>query len=441
MRVFLSYAHEQRETADALSLRLHEAGHDVFFDKDDLPAAESFDDRIRRGLERSDLLVFLVSPESIGPGGYTLTELELARQRWPNPGGHVLPVMVAPTPYDEMPEYLKAVTVLEPKGNVVAEAAAAVEGVAGRARRRRLGAAALVLGLVAVGGAAAWYATRPRGEPRAVSGTVTDITTESPVPGASVKVQCRRSVSPEVFTDNAGRFDLGQVRCPEDPTLVVSHRDYAEQSRRLAAGGTPAAIGLLPRNLGTCVLNDAHGVVVGHFRPPVSAAAGSDLAGRVAEALTYDVLTVLQTLNLPPEQQPRFIACDEAQPRSVDFAAAYARAFKADAFLVGSVEPAEGAFNVRAFVGDAFQLFKPPRPLLARGVALNDTAVARLGPDMRAVILTALARGFAERGKFSECVDVAVAASRLLTDPLTALDQTLARCQDSTGVGDLRRGG
>ena len=65
MRVFVSYAHEHREIADALALRLREAGHDLFFDREDLPPAESFDDRIRQALARSDLLVFLVSPESV----------------------------------------------------------------------------------------------------------------------------------------------------------------------------------------------------------------------------------------------------------------------------------------------------------------------------------------------------------------------------------------
>ena len=442
MRVFLSYAGEQRTTADSIALRLREAGHDVFFDKDDLPAAVSFDDRIRQGLHRSNALVFLVSPESVAPGAYTLTEMQFARERWPNPSGRVLPVMVVPTPYPEIPEYLKAVTVLEPKGNVVAETAAAVERLARAPRRRRL-VAALTLALVVAAGSAAWRAWGPRPGPlRSAKGTVSDLTTGGAVAGATTEMRCGGTSLGQGLTDDAGKFALASAPCREEATLSVRHESYTEHSERVPGDGSEIAIGLLPKALGGCVLKDAQGVVVGHFRAPVSApGADSDLAGRIAEALTYDVLTIVQTLNLPPALQPRFLACDEAKPRSVDFAAGYARALKADALIVGSIEPVDGAFNVRAYIGDAFQLFKPPMPSMARGVTLNDPAVAKLGPDMHAAILTAVARGYAERRMFTECVDVAVAAGRLLSRPTPALDQTLARCQDGTGLADLRRGG
>lgn len=156
MRIFVSYAGEQRAAADAIALRLRQGGHDVFFDKDDLPPAESFDDRIRQCLNRSHGLIFLVSPQSVAPGAYTLTELALARERWKNPSGRVLPVMIAPTPYADIPEYLKAVTVLEPKGNVVGETVAAVEPLARKRRRRRLAVLGLALALIVSVGATSW---------------------------------------------------------------------------------------------------------------------------------------------------------------------------------------------------------------------------------------------------------------------------------------------
>jgi hypothetical protein len=441
MRVFLSYAGEQRTTADSVALRLRQAGHDVFFDKDDLPAAASFDDRIRQGLERSDTLVFLVGPESVAPGAYTLTEMQFARERWPNPSGRVLPVMVAPTPYTDIPEYLKAVTVLEPKGNLVAETAAAVERLAQAPRRRRLVAVALTLALLVAGGVG-WRAWGPRpGPARSVNGTVSDVTTGSAVAGATLEMRCGIKTLGQGLTDDAGKFELALASCREEATLSVRHESYTGHSRRVG-DESEITIDLLPKALGGCVLKDTQGIVVGHFRAPVSAtAADGDLAGRIADALTYDVLTIVQTLNMPPALQPRFLACDEANPRSMEFAEGYARALKADALIVGSIEPVDGAFNVRAFIGDAFQLFKPPVPSMATGVALNDPAVAKLGPDMHAAILTAVARGYAERRMFSECIDVAVAAGRLLSRSTSALDQTLARCQDGTGLADLRRGG
>ena len=57
MRVFLSYASEDRNQAEAIYLSLRGQGHTVFFDRTDLPPGEEYDARIRRGIERSQLLV------------------------------------------------------------------------------------------------------------------------------------------------------------------------------------------------------------------------------------------------------------------------------------------------------------------------------------------------------------------------------------------------
>ena len=86
------------------------------------------------GLNRrseSDLMVFLISPDSVASGGYALTELKFAREKWPHPKGRVLPVMVRATALAEIPQYLAAVTFLKPEGNIAAETARAVEGLAG----------------------------------------------------------------------------------------------------------------------------------------------------------------------------------------------------------------------------------------------------------------------------------------------------------------------
>jgi hypothetical protein len=48
MRVFLSYASEDRELVEPIVLALRAQGHSVFFDRDDLPPAEEFDGRIRK---------------------------------------------------------------------------------------------------------------------------------------------------------------------------------------------------------------------------------------------------------------------------------------------------------------------------------------------------------------------------------------------------------
>jgi tetratricopeptide (TPR) repeat protein len=126
VKIFLSYASEQAAIAESIEVALSGEGHDVFRDRSDLPSGEAYHARIREAIAASDLFVFLVSPEAVRAGRYTLTELELAREKWRNPSGRVLPVIIAPTPRDTIPKYLNGVTSLSPTGNVPASVAAAV---------------------------------------------------------------------------------------------------------------------------------------------------------------------------------------------------------------------------------------------------------------------------------------------------------------------------
>jgi hypothetical protein len=126
MQIFLSFASEQKAQAEPIALALRARGYLVFFSHDDLPPGDSFDARVEQAVAACDLMVFLISPESTTKGRYTLTELAFARAKWPNPSNHVLPVLIAPTPLERLPSYLKAVTILEPEGNAAAEVSAAV---------------------------------------------------------------------------------------------------------------------------------------------------------------------------------------------------------------------------------------------------------------------------------------------------------------------------
>ena len=138
MNIFLSYSSARRDVAERLKLGLEAEQHDVFFDRDDLGAGESYQQAIREAVAQADLMLFLVSPESVAPGSYTLAELEMAEAVWPQPSGRVLPVVVAATPKSSMPPYLLAVTLLEPQGEVVAETLATVARLSGRGWRRGL---------------------------------------------------------------------------------------------------------------------------------------------------------------------------------------------------------------------------------------------------------------------------------------------------------------
>ena len=126
MDIFLSYASEQAILAEEIQLALVGSGHNVFFDKAALPPGGDFNARIRQAIDVSDGMVFLISPHSVEPGSYALTELEFAKKKWRHPSHGVLPVLTEPTDLEGLP-YLRAATYLKPVGNVAAEVAAAAE--------------------------------------------------------------------------------------------------------------------------------------------------------------------------------------------------------------------------------------------------------------------------------------------------------------------------
>jgi hypothetical protein len=98
---------QQRDLAEEIKLALVGSRHDVFFDRDSLPSGYDYDLRIRKAVAESDVFVFLISPQSVARGCYALTELRYAREKWPDPRGKVLPVMIEKTDYREIPPYLK----------------------------------------------------------------------------------------------------------------------------------------------------------------------------------------------------------------------------------------------------------------------------------------------------------------------------------------------
>lgn len=138
MRIFLSYASAQRPLAERINQLLQSEGHSVFFDREDLPAGETYGDRIREAVEACHVFIYLVGPDSITPGSYALTELALVerlpRQRAPA----MIPVLAAAIPsMDLLPPFLAPLTLLEPRGDAAAEVAAKVADLAKRRSRRR----------------------------------------------------------------------------------------------------------------------------------------------------------------------------------------------------------------------------------------------------------------------------------------------------------------
>jgi TIR domain len=158
-RVFVCHAKEDEESAVKIADSLRGRGFQVFLDVDDCPPGRSYDERIRRAIDKSSVFVFLISPHSVQKGRYTLTELKFAREKRPILDKWVLPVLVAWTEKSAIPQHLTAVASLEPQGNLGAEVSATVASMTHSGQRKMLvGAAALVIFVIGV----MIYANQPR---------------------------------------------------------------------------------------------------------------------------------------------------------------------------------------------------------------------------------------------------------------------------------------
>ena len=138
MRIFLSYASEDRARIEPIRYALAEQGHDIFYDREALKPGEAFDTRIRAAIEGCDLFVCFLTPYTVDAGSYTLSELAVAERIWPRADGRVLPVILAEVPRQDIPPYLRSVTCLTPVGNVTASVSDAVHALAQAHKRRRL---------------------------------------------------------------------------------------------------------------------------------------------------------------------------------------------------------------------------------------------------------------------------------------------------------------
>jgi hypothetical protein len=148
VRIFLSYASERRGGAEPIAFALRGRGHKVFFDKNDLPPGGNYDAQIEEAVKQSDLMIFLISPESVAPERFTLTELAFARKKWGSARGRVFPVLIAPTPLSQIPAYLSSVQIMHPEGNAAAEVASFVDELTPIAKPLHILPAVLCMGAV-----------------------------------------------------------------------------------------------------------------------------------------------------------------------------------------------------------------------------------------------------------------------------------------------------
>jgi len=134
MKIFLSYASEQREIATSLAHRLRSNGYKVLFDASDIMPSESFDAKINTLITQATLFIFLASEDSVLPGCYALTELRIAESQWPSPVDRVLPVIVDNISVEMLPSYIRSVSILTSRGDLIGDVLSAV----GILRRKHL---------------------------------------------------------------------------------------------------------------------------------------------------------------------------------------------------------------------------------------------------------------------------------------------------------------
>ncbi|MEJ2161537.1 MAG: toll/interleukin-1 receptor domain-containing protein [Chromatiales bacterium] len=135
MQIFLSYASDDRAIAEKIASRLELEDHTVFFDREGLQSGKGYDQQIRQAINDCDLMIFLISPDAVSRGRYTLTELKFAKQQWRNVTDRILPVVVRETPSADIPAVLSSLQMVVPVGNLEAEVVARVAQIANAPRR------------------------------------------------------------------------------------------------------------------------------------------------------------------------------------------------------------------------------------------------------------------------------------------------------------------
>jgi hypothetical protein len=169
MRVFLSYASEQRALAERTCRVLESEGSEVFFDRDDLDPGDAYGERIRAAMMRSQVFVFFVSRYSIAPS-YALTELSIVQSIPARRRPRTLPVLTEPLDLETLPPSLKPLTLLEPEGDLPAEVAAQVAEIRRALRQKRLTLAAVFVAILVAGvGIWKWREAAPPAPPTTVA--------------------------------------------------------------------------------------------------------------------------------------------------------------------------------------------------------------------------------------------------------------------------------
>jgi hypothetical protein len=271
-------------------------------------------------------------------------------------------------------------------------------------------------------------------------GIVIDLATEAPIAGAKVTVRKDGTPIGDTLSDAEGRFqcsfNVGVAPEAQNLTLVAERTGYLAISRSavVASGKLDSQsyrFELLPTPLASCRRNRSHAVIVGYFRPPISADAKLELSGRIAEALNGSLLLPLQKRHMRVESQPFIIECPDAHPSASRDGTSYAKALGADIFLFGSAAPAGTKFRIEMSVADRFGVLVPPVRTSTRLIDLDYPIAARFDRDTYIAIFTGLLTGYLKSQKFADCVETGIVAQELLGDRPAAIKEAYGECYRS----------
>ena len=141
MKLFLSYAREDLDIAQAVRQALLAEGHEVFFDQQDLKHGDAYNKIIRMAISDSEGFVYLVSPYSVQAGSYALSELEQAVAKWHSDPKRIMPFYARDT--QTLPPIIPATTIERTSGSLAAKVVEVVARLSGADTRTKKLTAAL----------------------------------------------------------------------------------------------------------------------------------------------------------------------------------------------------------------------------------------------------------------------------------------------------------
>lgn len=293
-----------------------------------------------------------------------------------------------------------------------------------------------------------WFLlTRSEPQQLTLAGSVIDSTTESEVIGANLTLKGDGLADQQVYTiANSGKFEipftLEDLEQEQKLILSVEHNGYVSGDFPVTFSPTVKTIeqyraALVPTSVSGCVRNQPNIVTVGFFGDPSGQQDHAVFSWTLAQGLENNLIPATQLLKLAPKYQPKFESCPKAQPSSSGQSDSFAKTLGAEVFIYGNVIKNEPGYKVQTFLGDRHDVLQRRRSIENSNVNIQDPLLTKLDSETHAYILFALARGYEDSGRFSECVTVLTVAQQLLekVDP----DMTRAResCQQRTGNAGL----